>query len=77
MNIIEPAEILEEYRRIVSQSVISHIERLLSADLIKTGISPIASGLPSLMYLRGLGKEIWKGVDAQDYVKKLRDEWKD
>jgi hypothetical protein len=25
--------------------------------------------------LRGLGKEIWRGVDAQTYVNELRDEW--
>jgi hypothetical protein len=24
---------------------------------------------------RGLGKEIWQGIDAQEYVNKLRDEW--
>jgi hypothetical protein len=23
----------------------------------------------------GLGKEIWEGIDAQEYVNKLRDEW--
>jgi hypothetical protein len=26
----------------------------------------------SLMELHGLGKEIWEGVDAQDYVNRLR-----
>jgi 23S rRNA (cytidine1920-2'-O)/16S rRNA (cytidine1409-2'-O)-methyltransferase len=25
--------------------------------------------------LRGLGKEIWQGIDAQEYVNELRDEW--
>jgi hypothetical protein len=25
--------------------------------------------------LKGLGKEIWKGVDAQEYVDELRSEW--
>jgi len=25
--------------------------------------------------LRGLGKEIWEGIDAQEYVNKLRSEW--
>ncbi len=25
--------------------------------------------------LRGLGKELWAGVDAQEYVNALRDEW--
>jgi hypothetical protein len=28
-----------------------------------------------LSELRGLGKEIWAGIDAQDYVNQLRDEW--
>jgi AbrB family looped-hinge helix DNA binding protein len=25
--------------------------------------------------LRGLGREIWEGTDAQEYVNQLRDEW--
>ncbi len=29
----------------------------------------------SIMELRGLGKEIWQGVDAQTYVDRLREEW--
>lgn len=29
----------------------------------------------SLMELQGLGKEIWEGVDAQEYVNRQRDEW--
>ena len=29
----------------------------------------------SLRELRGLGKEIWEGVDAQDYINQQRDEW--
>jgi hypothetical protein len=28
-----------------------------------------------LSELRGLGKEIWEGIDAQEYVKQLRSEW--
>lgn len=28
-----------------------------------------------LSELRGLGKEIWEGIDAQDYVNQLRSEW--
>ena len=28
-----------------------------------------------LSELRGLGKEIWEGIDAQDYVNQMRDEW--
>lgn len=29
----------------------------------------------SLFELRGVGKEIWKGIDAQAYVNEMRDEW--
>ena len=36
------------------------------ADLIKS--DPI-------LKLRGLGKEIWKGVDPDEYVRRLRDNW--
>ncbi len=28
-----------------------------------------------LSELRGLGKEIWDGIDAQEYVNRLRSEW--
>lgn len=28
-----------------------------------------------IMEMRGLGKEIWEGIDAQEYVNRLRDEW--
>lgn len=29
----------------------------------------------SIMELHGLGKEIWEGIDAREYVNELRDEW--
>lgn len=29
----------------------------------------------SITELRGLGKEIWEGADAQTYVHQIRDEW--
>lgn len=31
----------------------------------------------SIMELHGLGKELWGGVDAQEYVNRLRDGWED
>lgn len=30
-----------------------------------------------IMELHGLGKEIWEGIDAQEYVNQLRSEWDD
>jgi len=29
----------------------------------------------SILELRGLGKEIWQGIDAQEYVNQERSEW--
>jgi hypothetical protein len=29
----------------------------------------------SLLELEGLGAELWQGIDAQEYVNSLRDEW--
>ena len=29
----------------------------------------------SIMELEGLGKELWQGIDAAEYVRQLRDEW--
>ena len=29
----------------------------------------------SIMQLEGLGANLWKGIDAQDYVQKERDSW--
>lgn len=29
----------------------------------------------SITELRGLGKEIWQGIDAQEYVNQERDSW--
>jgi hypothetical protein len=31
--------------------------------------------LQGLFELRGMGKEIWKGVDPDEYVRKLREDW--
>ncbi len=31
----------------------------------------------SILELAGLGREIWTGIDAQDYVNQLRNEWDD
>lgn len=51
-------------------------ERLELLALISQGL-PAAEGSEgqSLEELRGLGKEIWAGVDAQEYVEGLRGEW--
>lgn len=33
------------------------------------------NGRRSIRELRGLGKDVWNGVDADDYVREERDAW--
>ncbi len=44
---------------------------LIAQDLAAQPPTP----LHSILELRGLGKEIWQGIDAQQYVEELRREW--
>lgn len=41
--------------------------------LLKTGIE--VKHKSDITELRGCGKNIWAGIDAQKYVNKLREEW--
>lgn len=42
--------------------------------LLKTGIEATHKK-HSITELKGCGKKIWKEIDAQEYVSKLREEW--
>ena len=54
---------------------ILHQRKLLDiVRLMKRG-SGMTPKKHDILDLRGCGKEIWKGVDAQQYVNKLREEW--
>lgn len=48
---------------------------LLAQDVAQT--LPVEPLKHSIMELHGLGKEIWQGIDAQEYVNQLRAEWDD
>jgi hypothetical protein len=57
-------------------------ERLRLVDELKSKVpATIPSEAPapgkkhSIMELEGLGKEIWQGIDATEYVRELRAEW--
>lgn len=52
------------------------LEQWQQKELIKLLVDHLASQPPkpkrSLSELQGLGKEIWQGVDAQEYINELR-----
>jgi hypothetical protein len=60
-----------------------HIKSLLPEERLHL-LAKVAQGLAedvarpskrSLLELEGLGAEIWVGVEAQEYVNQLREEW--
>ena len=70
------------YEYVHMEEVVSGVKQLLMIDQSPNGTGPTSTyiaitnnGGDSLLKLRGLGKHLWQGVDAQDYINKLRQEW--
>ncbi len=49
--------------------------RLIQELTAHAGESPASEPQHSILELRGLGKEIWEGIDAQEYVRNERASW--
>jgi hypothetical protein len=65
-------EIYQQYVKPLPDKEKLRLIAKVSSDLAETeGQKPKRS----LLELEGLGKEIWEGIDAQEYVNELRDEW--
>lgn len=48
----------------------------LIEDLISVARHRVTAKPPrSILELEGLGKEVWNGIDAQEYVNQERDSW--
>ena len=56
---------------------LSHAERLRLIEELaaRTSGEPSAPARHSILELCGLGSEIWRGVDAQEYVRNERSSW--
>jgi len=65
--------ILDEIREL-SLSERKKLISLIVDTLTDEGMSSIQES-PSLLELEGLGAEIWAGINADEYVRQLRDEW--
>jgi hypothetical protein len=69
--------IYDKYVKELSASERLELLALVAKDLAMETIEPSKGHPRNIMDLHGLGKEIWNGIDAQDYVNKLREEWDD
>ncbi len=56
-------------------ALINTITQRLMQALPEEASTSTADASFSIMSLRGLGAEIWRGIDAQAYVHQLRSEW--
>lgn len=68
--------IVEIYEKYVKP--LPTVERLRLLEMTVHDLALTAPHEPqkrSILELRGLGREIWQGVDAQKYVDDLRGEW--
>jgi hypothetical protein len=65
-------EILEEVRHLDRAQQLSLLEELASLALRS---SEDAGRDRSVLELQGLGKEVWHGIDAQEYVDSERASW--
>jgi hypothetical protein len=67
------AEIIEQ-ARVLSVAERKELVKLL-IDTLDVSPSETPTERVSILELAGLGAEIWKDVDAQEYINQLRDEW--
>lgn len=69
------------YDYVQTEKEISDVVELLYLDQAPSGTGPTSiiiareKGNGNLLQLKGLGKNIWSGIDAQKYIDELREEW--
>ena len=69
----------DDYDYVVSVEVVQDARRLLQATRSAGVSSAVWRSHPiqrrSILDLEGMGREIWHGVDAREYIDQLREEW--
>ncbi len=69
------ADIYDMHIRALPAAERMRLLALIAVDLASESVAAEERPQHSLLELRGLGKNAWAGVDAQEYVNRLRDEW--
>jgi len=66
-------EALNSARQLPTDELLMLMQEL--AALVRQQITIKEEPLHSFLELEGLGKEVWKGIDAQEYINQERDAW--
>jgi len=67
-----PENIYDEYIKPLSRE-----QRLVLLDILQAELNngEDENRRHSILELHGLGKDIWQGIDPNEYVRTLREEW--
>jgi hypothetical protein len=66
-------ELLEQAKNLTPEEQLKLVEDL--SILIRQQLKMTSKSKRNILELRGLGKEIWVNIDAQEYVNQERDSW--
>ena len=75
MSVARVDEIYEKYVLPLSAAERLRLLERTARDLAELPEPALEARVQSILELRGLGKHIWQGIDPQQYVDELRNEW--
>ena len=67
-------EILNQFQRLTPDEQFQLLKDLIAILLAKNS-QATAKPLHSIMEFEGLGKEIWEGIDVEEYIRQERASW--
>jgi hypothetical protein len=65
----------QEVRRQIESLTLDEQKRLMEELASIVSHRKTADSKPSILDLEGLGKDIWQGIDAQEYIDQERQLW--
>jgi len=75
MAVVRAEDIYERHIKLLPAVERLRLLAIVAQDLAAEPAEVAAQSKRNIMELHGLGKEIWEGIDAQEYVNELRKEW--
>jgi hypothetical protein len=75
MAVVRIEDIYERHIKPLPPAERLRLLAIVAQDLATQPIEVAVQPQRSIMELHGLGKELWEGIDAQEYVNELRREW--
>jgi hypothetical protein len=75
MSAMKAEDIYKRHIKTLSIEERMHIVEMIGRDVAKEAQEALHGSKRSVMELHGLGKDIWTGVDVQNYINELRNDW--